>query len=693
MQSKGNKNLLSVSYFALFLFSFFVFSFIFDINKVFAQSCPSSVQEVPPCYESAPYPTSCNGIGATFCTGSSGMVVCKQQFKDTRNRQIVTSLPACTATYSPLLCSDAPLVQVPVGYIACTAGGNSCGDGNKEVGECCDGGGVNGVGSGCLAGCTCPSTSGNSASCGDGVCNGYETNASCPGDCPLSAGSICPSNPIGAYAQGPSNMVLYLGDTAALTFKVYSNSGTQYFDASVGNCLPGATCSGPYTGVEVTSSIHTVGNIAISNTASVPLGTYTIFVNVNSSSNPGCSYLLPYTVTVKPSRQSVCDAAWHEIPPAPVGVGISGPVRALYNSIDNRLEANALASYVDGACASLTGNAMTACRSSNWTTTVCMWDPPVNVVSNFPLNCGAPVYGWSQYGGSVGTTNTALDPFGRTYEFRQSGNVAEYKCAICPSTGNVVALGSSSIGTTGSTTASPPAGWSGGIFVSGNPGVATVAGSNVNAVSAGSTLITGTGWTASNGALNCNLSHIGITVADAVVDITANSLGTSISIPYNTAVDLRWSYSAASLCTITPPGSPSIYPSALGGPVSSGSLTTSKTYTISCDPGPAIDSVFVDVAAPLNYQLSLTKSGQGLVTGIPNDITQPNINCGSGCSNQNTIYIQDTIVAITALPSPGRVFTGWSGGTCTGLSVCNVVMNGPKSVIANFAVAPNFKEF
>ncbi|MCL5774999.1 MAG: hypothetical protein M1333_02175, partial [Patescibacteria group bacterium] len=84
--------------------------------------------------------------------------------------------------------------------------------------------------------------------------------------------------------------------------------------------------------------------------------------------------------------------------------------------------------------------------------------------------------------------------------------------ASCPA--GQVSLASASIikGTT--TTASAPAGWSAGSFVSSNTAVASVSGSTVTGVNAGTANITGSGWTASNGATNCALAARGVTVTN-----------------------------------------------------------------------------------------------------------------------------------------------------------------------------------
>jgi Ca2+-binding RTX toxin-like protein len=74
--------------------------------------------------------------------------------------------------------------------------------------------------------------------------------------------------------------------------------------------------------------------------------------------------------------------------------------------------------------------------------------------------------------------------------------------------------------------------------------------------------------------------------------------------------------------------------------------------------------------------LFVTKSGNGSGT-----ITGSGINCGSDCSQS---YDVGTDVTLTATESTTSVFTGWSGGGCSGIAPCEVDVNATKTVQANF---------
>jgi ABC-type xylose transport system substrate-binding protein len=77
------------------------------------------------------------------------------------------------------------------------------------------------------------------------------------------------------------------------------------------------------------------------------------------------------------------------------------------------------------------------------------------------------------------------------------------------------------------------------------------------------------------------------------------------------------------------------------------------------------------------YALTVTRAGtgSGTVTSSPAGIT-----CGADCS-QN--YNYNTKVTLTARPTAGSRFTGWSGA-CTGTGTCVVTMTAAKSVKATF---------
>jgi hypothetical protein len=73
-------------------------------------------------------------------------------------------------------------------------------------------------------------------------------------------------------------------------------------------------------------------------------------------------------------------------------------------------------------------------------------------------------------------------------------------------------------------------------------------------------------------------------------------------------------------------------------------------------------------------------SGSGTVTSSP-----AGINCGSDCLE---FFNQGTIVTLIATPAADSLFTGWSGGGCTGTGVCMLTVNANTSVTATFNKIP-----
>jgi hypothetical protein len=70
-------------------------------------------------------------------------------------------------------------------------------------------------------------------------------------------------------------------------------------------------------------------------------------------------------------------------------------------------------------------------------------------------------------------------------------------------------------------------------------------------------------------------------------------------------------------------------------------------------------------------------SGSGTVTSAP-----AGINCGADCVEP---YGSGTTVTLTATPSAGSTFAGWSNG-CVGTGTCTVTMNNAVNVNATFNV-------
>lgn len=101
------------------------------------------------------------------------------------------------------------------------------------------------------------------------------------------------------------------------------------------------------------------------------------------------------------------------------------------------------------------------------------------------------------------------------------------------------------------------------------------------------------------------------------------------------------------------------------------------------DPGPVTMGLLKDLGwmtgspGSTGYLLTVGKSGSGsgTVTSSP-----AGINCGSDCSGS---YSSGTSVTLTATPSTGSTFAGWSGA-CSGTGTCSISMTAASSVTARW---------
>ena len=81
---------------------------------------------------------------------------------------------------------------------------------------------------------------------------------------------------------------------------------------------------------------------------------------------------------------------------------------------------------------------------------------------------------------------------------------------------------------------------------------------------------------------------------------------------------------------------------------------------------------------PASRTLTIVKSGDG--TGTVTS-TPAGINCGTDCTEG---YPHGTNVLLTANPTGGSTFVGWSGGGCAGSGSCSVSMTEARNVTATF---------
>ena len=96
-------------------------------------------------------------------------------------------------------------------------------------------------------------------------------------------------------------------------------------------------------------------------------------------------------------------------------------------------------------------------------------------------------------------------------------------------------------------------------------------------------------------------------------------------------------------------------------------------------------AVFVEgTAFQANYTLTVSKTGTG-GTGTVTSSNPTGITCGTTCS---AAFASGTAVTLTATPTAGSEFAGWSGGGCSGTGTCTVTMSSAQAVTATFNLTP-----
>ncbi len=110
----------------------------------------------------------------------------------------------------------------------------------------------------------------------------------------------------------------------------------------------------------------------------------------------------------------------------------------------------------------------------------------------------------------------------------------------------------------------------------------------------------------------------------------------------------------------------------------SGACSGTGVCTLIMSQNQAVTGTFTAIP-PATYALTVTKagSGSGTVTSTP-----AGLSCGNVCSAS---YTTGTSITLTAAPTAGSTFTGWTGGGCTGTGPCTTTVTAAKTVTATFA--------
>ena len=108
------------------------------------------------------------------------------------------------------------------------------------------------------------------------------------------------------------------------------------------------------------------------------------------------------------------------------------------------------------------------------------------------------------------------------------------------------------------------------------------------------------------------------------------------------------------------------------------SLATANTVSVTAPS----TTTGVNAAMVAQHTLSVSITGAGTVSGNQS----PAISCPGACSQA---YPNNTQVTLTATPTAGSTFAGWSGGGCSGTATsCTVALSADKTVTAAFTTPP-----
>ena len=165
--------------------------------------------------------------------------------------------------------------------------------------------------------------------------------------------------------------------------------------------------------------------------------------------------------------------------------------------------------------------------------------------------------------------------------------------------------------------------------------------------------------------------------ATALIGATGRNSGTGEAYVFQTSSEDAWTSSSSPTATLSNgSGAASDH---FGSSVSlSSDDTTALIGDFDANDGSGGAYVFSTPAT--TYTLNVDKSGAGSGTVTSTD---GSINCGSTCTLG---YAGGSYVTLNAQPGADSMFTGWSGGGCSGTGSCEVEMVSDTTVTATFAV-------
>jgi hypothetical protein len=196
---------------------------------------------------------------------------------------------------------------------------------------------------------------------------------------------------------------------------------------------------------------------------------------------------------------------------------------------------------------------------------------------------------------------------------------------------------------------------------------------------------------------NINILSCGST---PTVNLTANGVDGSVTIPYNTAANLSWTSNNANSCSASGNWSGN---KAISGSESTGNLTSSQGYTITCtgSNGSNSDSVTVNVSSVTNptvqklvRNLSMGTGFVDQVSASPLDVVSFSITISAGSSQLDNLIVKETLPSQITWRSGTLRVDGSSvyGDIVSGYNLGSLSANQTRTITfdADVATAGNF---
>ncbi|MCG3111529.1 MAG: PA14 domain-containing protein [Candidatus Manganitrophus sp. SB1] len=413
--------------------------------------------------------------------------------------------------------------------------------------------------------------------------------------------------------------------TATFTLKTFglnvtktgTGTGTVTSNPVGINC--GTDCNQSYdSGTQVTLTAAPATNSTFTGWSGACSGTGNCIVTIDAAKNVAATFALrTFTLSVTTSGNGTVTSN-----PAGISCGAGGACSATFN-----IGAQVTLTATPDTHATFTGWGGNACSGGQATCTVTM-DAAQSVSANFGLR-------------TFDLTVTKTGSGSGTVSSSPAGITCGATCSFSFNSGATVTL-----------TASPSAdanftGWSGACGGTGSCFVTMDAAKSVNA--------------------NFTLKTFALSV---VKEGTGTGTVTSDPSGINCGATCSFSFNIGSTVTLT--AAPTGNSTFTGW---SGACTGTGNCVVTTDAARSVTATFT---APLTFTLTVSRTGNGLVTSTPGGI-----DCGTTCTS--VPLNPDTRITLTVVPAAGAPFQNW-GGACSGTqTTCTLTLDGDKTVSANFA--------